>query len=340
MIRSIFKPGRILSALLASVLAMTAQLVPAQEVVELRIASSTPKTDQISVSLDKFAELVAAKTNGKVTGRVFYQSLGAEHQLLQGAQAGSLDIGTISNGNAGRFTSAYFVLDLPFLFKRYEDMLDFLNSPPGQEAVAVFEKDTELKSLYLISFGSGRDIQTRSKRLKSPDDIKGLKIRTISTPVEFAIYKAWGANPTPVDWGQTYTALQQGVVDGMQSNIGPVWAGKFDEVVKHNIRLNYTSSFVQVFMNAKKFAALSEPNRKAVMDAAKEAEVWTRKYSAEQVEGYLSDLKKRGMEIYYPTPAEYAQWTSIREKVWQEVAEEQKGKVNIELAKKIYATQK
>lgn len=340
MTASIVRPLRLLSAFFATILVMTAFGTQAQEVVELRIGSSVPKSDQLSVSLDKFAELLAAKSNGKVVGRVFYQSLGAEHQLLQGAQAGSLDIGMISNGNAGRFTSAYFVLDLPFLFKRYEDMLDFLNSPLGREATAVFEKDTELKHLYVISFGSGRDIQTRSKKLKTPDDIKGLKIRTISTPVEFAIYKAWGANPTPVDWGQTYTALQQGVVEGMQSNIGPVWSGKFDEVVKHNIRLNYTSSFVEVFMNAKKFASLSEQNRKAVMDAAQEAEAWTRKYSAEQVESYLSDLKKRGMEIYYPTPAEYAQWTSIRDKVWQEVAEQQKGKVNIELANKIHASQK
>jgi TRAP-type C4-dicarboxylate transport system substrate-binding protein len=192
----------------------------------------------------------------------------------------------------------------------------------------------------LISFGSGRDIQTRTKKLKLPEDIKGLKIRVISTPVEMAIYKAWGANPTPVDWGQTYTALQQGVVDGMQSNIGPVWSGKFDEVAKHNIRLNYTSSFVQVFMSGPKFAALSEQNKKVVMDSAKEAEAWTRKYSADQVENYLSDLKKRGMEIYYPTPEEYAQWTSIREKVWQEVAEQQKGKIDIELAKRILAAQK
>lgn len=204
----------------------------------------------------------------------------------------------------------------------------------------MFEKDTGLKHLYLISFGSGRDIQTRNKKLRTPDDIKGLKIRIVSTPVELATYKAWGANPTPLDWGQTYTALQQGVVDGMQSNIGPVWSGKFDEVVKYNVRLNYTSSFMQVFMNAKKFESLSEQNRKALLDAAREAEIWTRKYSADQVEGYLNDLKKRGMEIYYPTPAEYAQWTTIREKVWREVAEQQKGKIDIELANKISSSQK
>lgn len=307
---------------------------------ELRMGSSVAKADQLSVSLDKFAELMAAKSGGRLQGRVFYQSLGAEHQLLTGAQAGSLDVGMISNGNAGRYTSAYFVFDLPFLFKRYEDMFDSLEGKLGADASALFEKDTGLKHLYHISFGSGRDVQTRNRKLRVPDDIKGLKIRTISTPVEFAIYRAWGANPTPVDWGQTYTALQQGVVDGMQSNIGPVWSGKFDEVVKYNIRLNYTSSFVPVYMNGKRFASLPEAERRALLDAAREAQAWTRKFSADQVEDYLADLKKRGMEIYYPTAAEYAQWTAIREKVWREVAEQQKGKIDIDLAHKILSSQK
>ena len=92
-------------SLCAAFVAALATRTQAQDAIELRIGSSVPKTDQLSVSLDKFAELVAAKSNGKVTGRVFYQSLGVEHQLLQGAQAGSLDIGMISNGNAGRFTA-------------------------------------------------------------------------------------------------------------------------------------------------------------------------------------------------------------------------------------------
>ncbi|MGQ0654082.1 MAG: TRAP transporter substrate-binding protein [Betaproteobacteria bacterium] len=327
-------------AALGGLLAALALPLQAQDAIELRMGSSSAKADQLSVSLDKLAELAAAKSNGKIAGRVFYQSLGVEHQLLQGAQAGTLDVGMISNGNAARYTNAYLPFDLPFLFKRYEDMLDFLGTPLGRQTIATFEKDTGLKHLYLISFGSGRDVQTRSRRLRVPDDIKGLKIRTISTPVEFAIYRAWGANPTPVDWGQTYTALQQGVVDGMQSNIGPVWSGKFDEVVKHNIRLNYTASFVQVYMNAKKFSALPEASRKALTDAARETETWTRKFSADQVESYLADLKKRGMEIYYPTAAEYAQWTAVREKVWRDVAEQQKGKIDIELANKILASQK
>ncbi len=332
------KTSTIAAWTLAAALAATAAAAAAQT--ELKMGSSSAKADQLSVALDKFAELMAAKSGGKLKGQVFYQSLGVEHQLVQGAQAGSIDVGMISNGNAARYTNAYLVYDLPFLFKKYDDMLVQLAGPLGREAVAVFEKDTGLKALYVIGFGSGRDVQTRNKQLRVPGDIKGLKIRTISTPVEFAIYRAWGANPTPVDWGQTYTALQQGVVDGMQSNIGPVWSGKFEEVVKYNIRLNYTASFVQVYMNPAKWKSLSAGDQTIVMAAAREAETWSREQGAAQVESYLADLKKRGMEIYYPSAAEYAQWTSIREKVWKEVAEAQKGKIDIGLANKILASQK
>jgi TRAP-type C4-dicarboxylate transport system substrate-binding protein len=258
---------------------------------------------------------------------------------VQGAQTGGVDIGMISNGNASRFTDAYLVLDLPFLFKRNDDLLDFMNAPLGKKMVGVFEKSTGLKHLYMIGFGSGRDIQTTKTKLKTPDDIKGLKIRTISTPVELVTFRAWGANPTPVDWGQTYTALQQGVVEGMQSNIGPVWAAKFYEVVKYNIRLNYTASFGEVFISGKKFESLSKKHQDVVLAAAQETEAWIGKYASEKLGEYLKDLEGHKMEIYYPTPAEYAQWTAVREKVWQEVAEQQKGKLDLELANQIYKSQ-
>ena len=341
MMRSFFGTRATALLTLAGALALTALGTPAsaQPVIELRAGSSVAGADPMSMSLDKLAELVKEKTNGEVVVRVFYQSLGIEQQLVQAAQTGGVDIGMISNGNASRFTDAYLVLDLPFLFKRYDDLLDFMNAPLGKKMVGVFEKSTGLRHLYMIGFGSGRDIQTTKKKLRTPDDIKGLKIRTISTPVELVTFRAWGANPTPVDWGQTYTALQQGVVEGMQSNIAPVWAAKFHEVVKYNIRLNYTASFGQVFISPKKFDSLSKKHQDAVLAAAQEAEAWIRKYSSEKLNDYLKDLEGFKMEIYYPTPAEYAQWTAVREKVWQEVAEQQKGKLDLELANQIYKSQ-
>jgi tripartite ATP-independent transporter DctP family solute receptor len=326
-----------LHCLAACLLVSPLATLAAEPVVTLRAGSSSTATDPLTLSLNKLSELVASKTNGEVAIRVFPQSLGVEHQLVQGAQTGGVDIGMISNGNASRFTSAYLVLDLPFLFKRYEDLLDFMGTPTGHAMIGQFEKDTGLKSLYLVSFGSGRDIQTRNKALRTPSDIKGLKIRTISTPVELATFKAWGANPTPLDWDQTYGALQQGVIDGMQSNIGPVWAGKFYEVVKHDLRINYTASFVDVFMSASKFASLAPQYQKAILDSAVETQAWIRKYAADQLQSYLDDLKAKGVEVYTPTPAEYQEWIAVRDSVWKEAAKSYAGKIDLGLAERIYS---
>lgn len=314
---------------------------PAEKpVVELRAGSSFNKGNFISDGLDKFAELVETKTNGEVRVRVLYQTLGAEQQLTQSVMDGSVDIGMISNGNAGRFTTAFFVYDLPFLFNAYDNMLKSLEGPIGRKAIAQFEKDLDLKYLFPMSNAQGRDIQTRNKLVKTPADLKGMKIRVVSTPVDLAIFRAWGANPTPVDWAQTYSALQQGVVDGLQNTLIFTLSAKVYEVVKYDVRLDYQGVFANVHINAQKYAALSPQHQKALLEAAEEAKKWQYADIAERAKQAASELTtKHGMTIYQPTPAEYGQWTSIREKVWAEVAEAQKGKIDLDLAKQLYQSQ-
>ncbi|MBI2322075.1 MAG: TRAP transporter substrate-binding protein, partial [Chloroflexi bacterium] len=212
---------------------------PAAGTIELRAGCSVPKGGIHCETIDKFAELVAQKTKGAVTVRDFYQALGVEQQLTQSVMSGSVDIGGISNGNAGRFTTAFFAYDLPFLFSKYDKVFESLEGPIGKKVVEQFEKDLGVKLLMAMALGSGRDVFTRNKQLKTPADIKGMKIRVISSPVDLATFKAWGANPTPVDWAQMYASLQQGVVDGFQPELGAVLSGKFYEVVKHGTRLDY-----------------------------------------------------------------------------------------------------
>lgn len=313
---------------------------PAGQVVELRAGASNPKGDVLTDAIDKFAELVNQKSKGEINVRVFYQSLGVEQQLTQAVMAGSVDIGTISNGNAGRFTSAFFNYDLPFLFKSYENMLKSLDGPIAKKAIEQFEKDLGVKMLFIQSYGAGRDIQTRNKQLKTPADIKGLKIRVVSTPIDLATFKAWGANPTPVDWAQTYTALQQGTVDGENIPLPIIWGVKHYEVIKYDLRLDYQMIFQTFYINQKKFDALSPAHQKILLEAAQEARAWNWKDAAERVDKIAQELtSKHGVTIYKPTPEEYAQWAAVREKVWQEVAEQQKGKVDLNIAKQLYEAQ-
>jgi tripartite ATP-independent transporter DctP family solute receptor len=329
---------------IGSVFSLSACLLPgaatAQRAkVELRAGSSVSKGGINADGLDKFAELVQQKSKGELIVHVFYQSLGVEQQLTQAVMTGSVDIGMISNGNAGRFTDAFFVYDLPFMFKSYGNMLKTLDSPLGKQLEARAEKDLGVKYLYHMSFGVGRDIQTTKKPLRTPADIKGLKIRVVSTPIDLATFKAWGANPTPVDWAQTFPALQQGVVDGEQIPVSLIAGIKHYEVVKHSIRLDYQAIFESLFINAKKLASLSPAHQKIIMDAARDAKVWQHKDAADRSEKEIKDLAKHGVQVYTPTAAEYAQWASIRETVWKQIAEELKGKIDLALAKKLYDSQ-
>jgi TRAP-type transport system periplasmic protein len=329
-----------------SIFGMSASLLPAtaaaqgKPVVELRAGSSVSKGGVNADGLDKFAELVQQKSKGEIVVRVFYQSLGVEQQLTQAVMTGSVDIGMISNGNAGRFTDAFFVYDLPFMFKSYANMLKTLDSPLGKTLEARAEKDLGVKYLYHMSFGVGRDIQTTKKPLRVPADIKGLKIRVVSTPIDLATFKAWGANPTPVDWGQTFPALQQGVVEGEQIPVSLIADIRHHEVVKYSIRLDYQAIFESLFINARKLASLSPAHQRILLDAAQEAKVWQHKDAADRAQRQIKELTaKHGVEVYTPTPAEYAQWASIRETVWTQIAADLKGKIDLGLARKLYESQ-
>lgn len=112
----------------------------AQPVVELRAGTSNSPDFSNSRGVAKFAELVKEKTQGQVVVHVFYQSLGVQQQLAQSVMSGSVDMGDISNGNSGRFTTAFFNFDLPFLFKSYDNMLRALDTPVGKKAIEQFER--------------------------------------------------------------------------------------------------------------------------------------------------------------------------------------------------------
>jgi tripartite ATP-independent transporter DctP family solute receptor len=309
----------------------------ATKALELRAGSSQPKGDPMTNAIERFAELVDQKSNGAIKIRVFPQSLGVEQQLTQAVMNGSVDMGIISNGNAGRFTSAFYVFDLPFVFKDNDSMLKALRTPLGQERLAQFEKDLGLKVLFPVHFGVGRDIQTSKRQIKTPADIRGLKIRVLSTPVDLSIFKAWGANPTPVDWAQTYTAIQQGVVEGMQVPYTALKAQKWYEILHDNLRIDYLFLFEPFHMNAKLWQSLTPEQQKVLTDAAKEAE----EFHYQDVKKLITEdrkfLETEGkMRFYDPSPQEREQWLAIRDQVWNQIAEEQKGKIDMHLARKFH----
>ncbi|MBI3964734.1 MAG: TRAP transporter substrate-binding protein [Chloroflexi bacterium] len=306
------------------------------QVVHLRAAGSNPAGDILTVALDKLAENVKAKTNGRVIIDVHPVSLGVEQQALQSVMTGSVDIGQISGGNAGRFTDLYKVFDLPFLFKSYNGMLEYLQSDAFKPVTKQVEEKLGVRVVNYVSYGEGRQIENNRRQLKTPADIKGLKIRVVSTPVDLATFKEWGANPTPVDWSQTYTALQQGVVDGENIPLTSFVGNKHWEVVKHATVLNYQMIFTLNYINTKKLESLSAEDQKAFWEAAEETRKWQWQDAEQRSAKAIQTIKENGVNVYTPTAEEYAQWASIRESLWDKL----KDQADLNVAKQIYSTQK
>ncbi len=291
----------------------------------------------------EFCQRANKLSNGELQLQPFWQSLGVDQQLAAAVKAGSVDFGYGAQSNLARFTDAFLQFDLPFLFKNAKAFIDTLEKHPlGKKAVAQFEKDLGVKALVWTSHAydtdfTGTDIQMRNKMVKVPADIKGLKIRVGSSPVELYLFKAYGANPTPVDYGQLYSAMQQGVVDGSGAAPLPPYAAiKLYEVAKYYTAIGFRMNLLPIYFNQKKFDSLTPAQQKAILDAAEQTKPLSAQWARDRVKSAAEEVLKAGVQIYHPTKDEMAQWTSVREKVWKDVANEFKGKVDLAVADEVF----
>jgi len=332
------------TTLVCAFIVFTAVPAKAAGPVVLRAGASDPEgTTAPALSIGKLCELATKLSNGELNVQPFYQSLGVEQQLAAGIKAGTIDIGFTATPNLAPFTDAYLQFDLPFLFKNDRAYIDVLeNHPAGKKALAQFEKDLGVKVLLITSHTydapvSGTDVMTRNKPVKVPADLKGLKIRTSSTPVEINLMKAYGANPTPIPYGQLYTALQQGVIDGNAATPLPPCASiKLYEVTKHYTAIGFRFNLLPIYMNQKKFDSLTPSQQKAILDAAAQVKPLAGQWARDKVKSSIVEYEKAGVPIYYPTKEEMVQWLAVREKVWQEIAEAFKGKIDLGVANEIF----
>jgi len=331
-------------ALVCALVVLAAVPVRGAGPVVLRAGASDPEgTTAPALSIGKLCELATKLSNGELNVQPFYQSLGIEQQLATAVKAGSVDIGFTATSNLAPFTDAYLQFDLPFLFKNDRAYIDVLeNHPAGKKALAQFEKDLGVKVLVITSHTydaevSGTNLETRSKQVKVPADIKGMKLRTASTPVEMSLMKAYGANPTPVPYAQVYSALQQGVVDGNAATPLPPSASlKLYEVTKYYLAIGFRMNLLPIYINQKKFDSLTPSQQKALLDAAAQVKPLAGQWARDKVKSSIAELTKAGVPIYHPTKDEMVQWLSVREKVWQQIADEFKGNIDLKVAHDIY----
>lgn len=249
-----------------------------------------------TIAAMKFKEELEKALPGKFEVIVHHSgSLGSETQVLQQIQLGTTQMSVCTTGPMESFVPEIKALEMPFLFPSYGAVEKVEDGPIGRDLLKRFEK-AGFVGLEFLHNGF-RNVTNSKRPIRTPDDLKGLKIRTMESPVHLAIWRALGANPTPMAW-PIVTQLQQGVLDGQENPIAVIHAAKLNEVGQKYLTLTRHVYSALVFMANKTFMdKLSASDRKAFMAAARTASLTARAMIRDNEAKQLAALKAAGMQV-------------------------------------------
>lgn len=313
---------RIAMGMLVGAMAGVSWSAPAVAQTKILIGHTGTPGNSVYVLFDEFAKRVQTYSGGKLKPEVHHSGeLGGDDQLIQSLKLGTVDLASASTGNMGAMTKALLWADLPYILMSRDSTEKVFSDPEISTKLSQqIERDVGTKVLGYLQAGGYRMLQNKRRALKVPEDAKGIKFRTTASPIDVALIQAWGGLPSQVAWAETFTAVQQGVVDGL--NLQPVWTSLngFGQVIKFATRNNAVMGLHAVQMNKKFWDQLSPENQQAVQKAMTEAIKIANKADADSESEFVKKLQSGGMAIYDPTPAEMDQWRKAAMPVWDKMA--------------------
>jgi tripartite ATP-independent transporter DctP family solute receptor len=267
-----------------------------------------------------FKELVEKNSDGKIKVDLYHSSqLGDDREMMEALQMGTQEMTCPSTAPIAPFVNGFKVFDLPFLFPTYEAADYVLDGPVGQD---LLNQLPEIGLIGLAYWENGYRQLTNSKRaVATPEDCKGLKVRTMENPIHLAAWKALGANPTPMAFGELFSAMQQKVVDGQEYPWGTIYLQNFPEVQDYSTDTGHVYSPFVLLMSKKFWDKLPEDLQKVVKEAAMEAKDHNRKLNREMNAKYLDELKKV-MTVTILTPEQKAAFQEAVQPVYDQFADE------------------
>ena len=243
--------------------------------------------------------VLRVKSNGKMKIQIYpSEQLGTERQCLELLQIGSLDMTKVSTGSLENFSPNIKVFGLPFLFRDRQHSYSVLDGPIGRDLLSGTEKYW-LKGLAYYDAGA-RSFYTKEKKINSPEDLDGLKIRVMESKTAFDMVKALGGSPTPISFGELYTSLQQGVVDGAENNPPSFYLSRHYEVCKYYTLDEHTILPDVLLMSTHIWDSFSDKERGWLSQAVKESITEQRKLWTKSEKQSLDAVKEAGVEIIIP----------------------------------------
>ena len=271
----------------------------------LKIAHILPTEHPVHMGLEKAKELIETKSNGSIRVDIYPSGiLGSEPEMIEGLALGTISITKVSSIVLANFSPEAGVFGLPYLFKDTDHCWRVLNGSIGKD-ILNSALHYDVRGLCYFEAGA-RSFYTKEKPVLSPDDLTGLKVRVQQSPIMIATVRALGANPTPISYGELYTALSQGVVDAAENNIPSFYSSRHFEICPYFSFDRHSMVPDVVLISEVVWQNLGPKYQKIVQESFDEAvkyqiEVWN-----EKCDQYQKEMEKQGVTFYNPDTAPFS----------------------------------
>lgn len=305
----------------------SAPAAKAAEKMVIRIASSSPEVEfkgegstALGVSVTYFAKEIAARTDGRITAQVFPggQLASSSEEYIGGLQNGAFDIGVLNNGAWSDYTNAFAGLNMPYLYFNFDTVYAVLDSDIGTSWKQQAQKDTTVLPLAYFDIGF-RELTNSVREVKTPADMKGIKLRTMVDDIQMAAWTALGAAVTPVAYSELYTALQQKMVDGQENPVSNIVSSKMYELQPYMTMTNHNYTATIPAASPVFWAKISAEDQQLIRDVMIEAQNKGREKTQVFAEGFRKIIADSGVKVYVPTTAELQLFQDAVKPVWAKV---------------------
>lgn len=272
----------------------------------LYLGHTLPQTHPVHKGILEFQKALELKSKGTLKVKIFPDAqLGSEREVLELLQIGSVAATKVSAATLSNFVPEYHILGIPYLFRDKQHQFDVLEGEIGK---SILEKGSKfwLRGLCYYDAGS-RSFYTSKKAIRTPDDLKGLKIRVMNNQMAINMVNSMGGSATPLAYGELYTAIQQGVVDGAENNPPSFVSSNHYEISKYYTLDQHSSVPDVLLIGTKYWESLSEQEKVWVQEAADESAQAEKVFWNESVEECMTIAKKAGVEVIIPEKSLFAE---------------------------------
>lgn len=286
----------------------------------IKAAHGAPENVGLHQGWVKFKEEIEQESGGRVTVEIYpNQQLGGDRELIEGTQMGDIHACSPSSTPVAPFCSEYYVLDIPFLFTDRESTYAILDGDPGKRLLAATEQ-VGLKGLGYMENGF-RNFTNSRNPVRTPEDVKGLKLRTMENKIHMAFWEMAGAAPTPMAYGELFTALQQKTVDAQENPFELIYSSKFYEVQNYISETQHIYTPYVALFNLDWFNSRSAEDQALIESCMATAVNAAREYSVDAEASCKAEIEKAGVEIIALSAEEKAAFREAMSAVLPQVRE-------------------